>query len=133
MSTISESFHSFVGKIKLWWQEFNLQALSEKVGGSSAEAIQAAVYFGIAFVTGFLFKKYAKFLVIVLCLMAVAMTLMEYNNFISVHWDAIRSFFGIEAPFDMNMLIKNSFAWVKQHILLTVAAALGFLVGYKLA
>ena len=133
MSTISENFHAFVDKIKLWWQEFNLQTLSERVGGSSAEAIQAAVYFGVAFISGFFFKKYAKFLIITMVILGVTMKLLEYNNVITIHWETMRIMTGIESPFDFNIFMKTSFAWIKQNILLTVAAALGFLVGYKLA
>ncbi len=133
MSTISESFYSLIDKIKLWWADFNLQTLSEKIGGSSAEAIQAAIYFGVAFVSGFLFKKYAKFLLILLVVIVASIKILEYNDLITLHWETFHSVTGIATPLDYNALMKSSFAWVKQNILLTVAAALGFLVGYKLA
>ncbi len=133
MSTINENLHGFMDKVRMWWGEFNLQTLSEKVGGSSAEAIHAAVYFGVAFISGFLFKKYAKFLLLTLIFMVVTLKVMEYNNLISFHWDTLQTMTGIEVPLDFNFVMKTSFAWVKQNILLTVAAALGFLVGYKLA
>ncbi len=132
MSSITEGFHSSVDKVKVWWQEFDLKALSEKIGGSSAEAIQAAIFFGVAFISGFLFKKYFKFLFTVLIIVVVTMKIMEYNQFLTFNWDAMREACGIEMPLDVNNVMKLCFAWVKQNVLLTIAAAIGFLVGFKL-
>lgn len=133
MNTFGDNIRSGVDNVKHWWNDFSLQSLSERIGGSSAEAVQAALFFGIAFVSGFLFRKYATLLVIVFIALVISIKTLEYNELITLHWDNFYTLTGLEAPVEFNTLMKISFAWVKQNILLTVAASLGFLVGYKLA
>lgn len=132
MSTMTESFNQLMTNVKTWWQEFDLRGLSTKIGGSSAEAVQAAICFGVAFVSGIFLKKYFKFLLAVAVVLAIALKFLEYNSCITINWEMIKTSLGIVEPFDFNYMIKIAFVWVKQNILLTVAISIGFLVGYKL-
>ena len=129
---VREAFSNGISWIKETWNGFNLQELSQKIGGTSAEAVQAAVYFGLSFSIGFLFKKYFKFLFGCLVVSVVLMKVMEYNDLLRIDWEGMRVFLGMEKGADFNILINNVFDWIKRNILLFVASTVGFLVGYKL-
>jgi hypothetical protein len=119
-------------KVKEFWTTFDLKKWSEQIGGSSSEAIEAAVYFCLSFGIGFLFKKYFKFLFFSLICAVIMIKVLEYNHFLTIDWTAIKDFLGIGGSVDANQLINRSFDWVKAHILLFIAVTVGFLVGYKL-
>jgi hypothetical protein len=117
---------------KKFWHDLDIKKWSEQIGGSSAEAIEAAVYFCLSFAVGFLFKKYFKFIFICLIVSLFIIKGMEYSNFLVVNWDAIKTFFGMTGPTDFNAVVDHFFDWIKNHLLLFIAATVGFLVGYKL-
>ena len=129
---LSDTFNNAINWVKETWSSFELENISEKIGGSSSEAVQAAVYFGGAFAIGFLFKKYFKFIFGCLLVSLLLMKALEYNALLSIDWEGIRIFMGFQPGFDFNVLVNNSLEWVRQHILLFVASIVGFLIGYKL-
>jgi uncharacterized membrane protein (Fun14 family) len=129
---LSDMYQSVVNSIKSAWAKFDMKSLSSKIGGTSAEAVQAALYFGLFFSIGFVAKKYFKFLFVVLITTILAIKVLEYNSFAIINWNAIQIFTGVRQVSDLNIFLNNIFAWIKTHILLTVASAIGFLVGYKL-
>ena len=129
---IADTFNSFVQAVKDFWKDFDLKRLSEKIGGTSAEAIQAAMYFGIFFGIGFVLKKYFKFLFGALIVMVVMVKVMEYNQLITVNWTALQTLVGMGQTGDFNSLMNASISWIKQNILVFVASVIGFLIGYKL-
>lgn len=128
----SSNTGSFMDSVKEFFTNFDIKRLSEKIGGTSAEAIHAALYFGLFFAIGFLSKKYFKFVIILLIGSALFIKCMEYNSLLTINWAAIKTWTGITKISDINMLINAAFGWVKQHVLLTIASTVGFLVGYKL-
>ncbi|MFH1832186.1 MAG: FUN14 domain-containing protein [bacterium] len=139
---MSEMFDSVTQWVKDLWNSFDLQKWSEKIGGSSAEAVQAGFYFMLFFASGFLFKKYFKFIFVCLLLSLILVKVFEYNGFLQIDMVAIKKALGlvsaqvqtpgvpVEAGF--NTLINSSFDWIKAHVLIFVSSVIGFLVGYKL-
>jgi hypothetical protein len=62
----------------------------------------------------------------------VVLVIMDYAKFITIDWVAIKAFLGMTEPTDFNLLINNAFAWIKEHLIIFIAAVVGFIVGYKL-
>jgi uncharacterized membrane protein (Fun14 family) len=118
--------------VKRLWNEFDLKAWSERVGGSSAEAIQAVVYFVVSFACGFILKRYFKFIFICLLTSFLLIMLMEFAKFVIIDWVALKAFFGMTEPTDFNALVNHQIDWIKDHILISIATLIGFIVGYKL-
>ncbi len=131
-SVSSAWYSAWWASIKQFWTTFDLRKWSEQLGGSSAEAIEAAVYFCLSFGVGFLFKKYFKFLFFSLICAAIIIKVLEYNQFLMIDWTAIKTALGISGTVDANQVINHCFDWVKAHLLLFIAVTVGFLVGYKL-
>ena len=132
MSTFANRVDEFIEMIKNFWKNFDLKTWSKEVGGTSAEAIEAAIQFGVFFGLGFLFKKYFKFLFINLILFVIFFKIMEINNFIKIDWVVIENMTGIGPTLDLNTLASDIFMWIKDHVVLFVASCIGLLVGYKL-
>ncbi|MFH0898149.1 MAG: FUN14 domain-containing protein [bacterium] len=130
--SVADFFSSIVQKIRDFWNDFDLEKWAEKVGGTSGEAVQAAVYFGLFFAVGFLFKKYFKFFFACIIVAIIVLKVMEYNGLITIDMVAIKKLVGITAESDFNSLINSSFDWIKSHLILFVSSSVGFLVGYML-
>lgn len=130
--SVGAYFSSFVECLKKFWNEIDLKKWSEDIGGSSSEAVEAAMYFGLSFCTGFLFKKYCKVVITCLVFSAILIKVMEYNHFVAIDWNAVSAMFGLETATDFNSLLNLFFDWIKNHLLLFIASTIGFLVGYKL-
>ena len=117
---------------KNFWNSLDIKKWAEQVGGSSAEAVEASIYFGLTFATGFLFKKYFKFVFVCIVVTLFAIKALEYSKFLVIDWRSIKTFFGLADVVDFNMIMNKCFDWIKDHLLLFVASVVGFLVGYKL-
>ncbi len=121
-----------IATVKNFFTGFDLKQWAEKIGGSSAEAIEAAVYFGLCFAIGFLFKKYFKLIFVCLVVSAFVVLGLDYLKMIVIDWPAIKASLGISAGMDLNSMVTHFFDWIKAHLLLFIASIVGFFVGYKL-
>jgi uncharacterized membrane protein (Fun14 family) len=129
---ISASFNAFIEWIKQLWNKINIKEWAESVGGSSAEAIKAAIYFGLGFAVGFLFKKYFR-VFFVSTLIAIALIFfLQCNKILDIDWEALNTFLGFEPTADIGVILNSAFEWVKANIVITISSAVGFLIGYKL-
>ncbi len=129
---VTTFFNSIVQKVKDFWNSLDLEQWSEKIGGTSGEAIQAAIYFGLSFAIGFLFKKYFKFCFLCLIITVVSIKALEYNGFITIDMEAIKTALGMAGEGNVNTLLNAGIEWIKGHLLVFVSSFVGFLVGYKL-
>lgn len=129
---VGEQVQTFLESVKRFWNEFDLKQWSEQVGGSSAEAIQAVVYFALSFTCGFILKRYFKFLFSCFIVSCFMILLMEFAKFVIIDWVSIKAFFGLTEPVDFNLMVTSIIDWVKNHILISIASLVGFFVGYKL-
>ena len=129
---IGDFFSSIVQKVKEFWNSLDLEAWSAKIGGTSGEAVQAAVYFGLFFAVGFLFKKYFKFFFVCIIVSIILIKVLEYNGYVQIDMLAIKKVVGLGPEGDVNTLFTNCFDWIKEHILVFASSFVGFLVGCKL-
>jgi uncharacterized membrane protein (Fun14 family) len=105
----------------------------QKLGLSVDDAVNMALYFGVSFAVGFLFKKYFKFAVGCVLVIGALTFLMHSNEIVAIDWEALKSFIGFDP---MNTDVKSVFTvgveWVKANVAQFLAGAAGFLFGYKL-
>ena len=129
---VSEYANSVVNGARSFWQELDIKKWSERIGGSSAEAVEAAIYFCLSFGVGFLFKKYFKYIFLSFILAIVLVKVMEYSHLLIIDWSAVKGLFGVQEGADFNSIVNSCFDWIKEHLLIFIAVTVGFLVGYKL-
>jgi len=129
---IAEYLNVMFESIKKFWNELDIKKWAEGIGGSSAEAVEAALYFGLSFASGYLFKKYFKIVFVSLIVTVFVIKALEYGHFLIIDWTAIKTFLGMDGAADFNTIVNRCFDWMKDHLLLFIASVIGFLVGYKL-
>ena len=124
--------NSFLETTKKHWQELDLKKWTQDLGGSSSEAVQAAVYFGLSLAIGYLFKKYFKFIFVCLFVSVFIIKAMEFGHLLTIDWVAIKTMLGLSSSSDFNSTLNLFFIWIRKNLLLFIASVVGFLVGYKL-
>lgn len=127
---------SFMDQIKSFWNSFDLKAVSEKIGGSSAQAVEAIIFFGLSFAAGLVFKKYLKIIFVSSIIAALLVFALHYNNMVTIDWSALKGLFGFTPEVEVQTIAKtigmNLIDWVKLNVLATVTVVIGFLLGYRL-
>jgi uncharacterized membrane protein (Fun14 family) len=117
--------HSFFDTFKV-----KIQDLLAQFKFSWKTITELAVGFGAGFLLGFLVKRYARQVIVLLVLFSVVLIGLEYFNFISIDWTAIKNFIGLPTQ-TLESIAQEYFTWAKEHILTVVTGLIGFLIGYK--
>ena len=125
-------FDKFIAWLKEIWNKINIKEWTEDIGGSSSQAVQAAVYFGIGFAVGFLFKKYFKFVFFTVLISMLVVLFLEYNKVLLIDWKALNLLLGFDPTTDLGILLNTSFTWIKANLIIFISCTVGFLIGYKL-
>ena len=118
-----------ITSIKTWWSGLGI----EEWFSSSTDAVTVSVCFVSFFAVGFLFKKYLKFIFLCLIISVLLIKGLEYYKILDVDWQALNTFLGLEPTETLSGISGKAFVWIKAHIIVTIASAIGFLIGYKLA
>jgi hypothetical protein len=129
---VNQSVSNALETAKKFVAGIDLKKWAEQIGGSAAEAIEAAVYFSLCLGVGFLFRKYFKILFASLVVAGFFVLGLEYLKFITIDWMSIKATLGISAGMDASAMVQHFFDWIKAHLLLFIASVVGFLIGYKL-
>lgn len=118
----------------LAWLKENLNPtnIMNKLDLTPQKLFEMAVYFGVGFLTGYLLRKYGKF-IIFLILAIVALFLLQQVGIIdiAVHMDKIYELFGMQPTAAEGSLFAGYWEWVKTHITLVVMFSIGFLIGLR--
>ncbi|MBD3273277.1 hypothetical protein GF385_02930 [Candidatus Dependentiae bacterium] len=125
-------FEAFIEWLKSLWDKVDIKQWAEDIGGSSSEAVQAAIYFGLGFAFGFLFKKYFKFVFFSLLVAIVLILVLQYNRVLDIDWKALNVLLGFEPSADIGVVLNSMFDWIKQNLIIFISSTVGFLIGYKL-
>ena len=129
---VANKFETFVSWIKSLWVNVDVKQWAEDIGGSSSEAVQSAIYFGMGFAFGFLFKKYFKFVFFTLLTSIILILILQYNQVLNIDWQALNVLLGFEPAADIGIILNLTFDWIKQNLITFISCAVGFLIGYKL-
>ncbi len=112
----------------------NPQGLMEKLHMSKERAIEIALYGGIGFLFGFLFKKCSTYLFIfALCIVGlIALHQFELITVV-VNWGKLYQVFGIQqVTVTEGNALTLVWEWIKANMVITLSLAVGFLGGLKL-
>lgn len=129
---IMSKFEIFLEWVRSIWDKISIKQWSNEIGGSSTDAVQTAIYFGLGFAIGFLFKKYFKFAFFTLLASFLAILVLEYNQVLNINWDALNVLMGFSPSADSGAILNNIFDWIKSNLIIFISATIGFLIGYKL-
>ena len=120
---------------KGWFETFkeklNIDGLLEKMKLDRSKLIEIGLYLGIGFLAGFLFKKYAKYLFVVI-VTVVAILLLQQFGFIKciIHWNKIQGLQPVAVPMGASVW-SVYWEWFKVHFVVVLSFSVGFFVGFK--
>lgn len=97
--------------------------------------LEVAIYAGIGFVIGFVFKKYVKYISLLL-LFIVGLVILQQFDLINtnINWQKLQELFNIQ-PMQQNFdaqTFNAYFDWVKANFVFVLSTSIGFFVGLKL-
>ncbi len=114
-------------------ESFNV--MLEKFKDYKGNAIEIAVYAGIGLLVGFLFKKYIKY-ILLLVLFVVSLVILEQFDILhtNINWPKLQELLNVQATADVfNAQSAQSYIqWAKANFVVVFSASIGFLIGLKL-
>ena len=123
---------SFFDRLK---DNLNPTNLMERLNLSKNKLIELGLYLGIGFLSGFLFKKYFKYMLVFVAFIG-CLYWLQYMNVITVviNADRAQEIFGVQpgAVFEDAGLMSQYWEWVKANVALVLTYSIGFFIGLKL-
>lgn len=110
----------------------NVEAWAGNISIDSAKAVEILSYSGVAFLAGFLFKKFFRTAFIVLISFLATLFLLTYLGFVSIDWVKVQAMTGIHSTDTVAALGAAISIWVRENILVSLGALVGFIVGYSI-
>jgi len=120
-----------------WFDSFkekiHIDQWAEKLNLSKNRLIEIGIYLGIGFLTGFLLRRFSKY-VIVFVLFILGIVLLNQFGIINVmvNWSKVNEVFGIQTIQKVDGgLIVIFWEWTKANLLVVFSFSIGFLIGLK--
>lgn len=118
-----------------WWNSFkenlSLDQLSKKFDFSLNNLIEVSAYLVIGFISGFLIKKYGRFVIVILLVAGLSMGVLAHFNVITIDWVKIKMLLGISEIHTLDNVRQVYSAWIKEHIVAIISVIIGFLIGHR--
>lgn len=111
----------------------NLDAVAAKIGLTAEQMLEIGAYLCIGFFTGFLFRKYFRFLFFLVLLVGLTVFGLDYLHVAPVDWAALRALFGLQQVASVDTVFNTVVAWVRANLAIVLSGTIGFLIGYKVA
>ena len=90
------------------------------------------LYFGSGFLSGFLFKKFGKYLIFTLIVGTALIYGLHYLQVISLDIERLRNLIGLNPNDTLDIVIRYYLDWILNHIVYSILCVIGFIVGYKI-
>jgi len=106
----------------------------DKLHISRALLFDVALFSGVGFLTGFLMRRFASFL-IALVLFCIALLVLQEMGIVmmQINMNQLLQMIGIQTatPISQELLIPLLVEWIKSNIVVAIAAVIGFLLGLQ--
>jgi uncharacterized membrane protein (Fun14 family) len=117
-----------------WAQSMKDKILSsdivEKIRNSKQLFIEMGIVLCIGFLAGFLFKRYAQYIVVGLLFVGLLFILQQADIIsFGINWNRIPELFGASPAAPTTEVMQSSLTWMKHHIWLVLSFVIGFLCG----
>ena len=123
-----------IGFLDTLKEKLNPSALMEKVQDSKGLLIEAGLYAGFGFLTGFLFKKFSSYVALVVALGIGIILLNQYGIMVvTVNWAKLYGMFGMTLAAQTGPgMAAGLWQWIQAHLIVTASFVFGFLLGIRL-
>lgn len=118
-----------------WFKStFSLEALKEKFNVSELNSTrigELAVIFGLAFLAGLLFRKYAKYLILAIVCNVIVIYFLDAWHIITIDWDAVSRFFALTPTTNVQAIAAPYVQKARHNLMYVISAVFGFILGFK--
>ncbi len=118
-----------------WWdvlrETFSLEQLSKRFNLSFNNLVEIAAYLSIGFISGFLIKKYGRYVVCIVLVTGACIWGLAYLKVITIDLMKAKAILGISETQTVESLWNIYGIWIKEHILAAVSIVIGFVIGYR--
>ena len=112
--------------------KLNIDNIIQKMNLSRSKLIEIGLYLGIGFIAGFLFKKYGKYIFVVVATIVALFILQQFGFVnIAVNWNKIQGIQPIAVPVGSDIW-SVYWSWVKVHFAVILSFSVGFFIGFKI-
>ncbi|MCL4361021.1 hypothetical protein M1446_01535 [Candidatus Dependentiae bacterium] len=98
---------------------------------SAEKALLYAAYCFVAFIAGFIFKNYGKYIFLLVLSVAAAFWATHYFNLITIKYDYARQIFGMEHVQSIQDLFYLIIEQIKSNLILSIMCVISFVIGWK--
>ncbi len=111
-----------------------LDKIAEKLNFSKHKILDMALFFGIGFLAGFLWKRYANYFIAALSFIGVLIIFnqLELIN-LNINWIKIQECCGVEPAQADTDVFAMLWSWAKNNILIIFSFIIGFCFGAKVS
>ncbi len=121
---LNDTVHNFVGTLKQKWESLDV---------SHSWYGPLLLYGGLGLITGFLFKYLARPILWIILGTVLILWLLNTFNLVSIHYDAITSFFGFPSTANFQEALNGYLAWAQAHMAESIAFVVGFFISWTFA
>jgi hypothetical protein len=113
---------------------FQFDTIAQKLNLSKHKLLDMALFLGVGFLCGFLWKRYANyFIAILLCIAAlIILNQLDVIN-VNINWAKIQECCGVEPARSDADIIGMIWDWSKSNILIIFSFVIGFCFGAKVS
>ncbi len=125
--------------IELGWfdrlkNSLQLDTIAAKLNFTKHKILDMALFFGIGFLSGFLWKRYANYFIAGIIFLAVLLVLQQLELLtISINWIKVQDCCGIEPARADADILGMLWDWSKTNVLIILSFVIGFCFGAKVS
>jgi len=125
--------------IELGWfdkikNSLQLDAIAAKLNFSKHRILDMALFFGIGFLSGFLWKRYANYFIAGILFIAVLLLLQQLDLItVSINWIRVQECCGLQPARADADILGMLWDWSKTNVLIILSCIIGFCFGAKLS
>ncbi len=127
----SETESTVKGWLESLRETLHLDQLAEKLNISVETLGLTALYFGIGFIAGFLYKRIGRHLVFAVLGCILVLWLLSSFDLISIHTDNFKALAGFSTDDSIGTVFQMFGIWIKEHVFQVIAGLFGLYLGCK--
>ena len=122
-----------MGNIKtiFWDKKSQLELWFDNLQFSSLDFIRFASFFGIGFLGGLLFKRWSKYIILILVSLMIVLAVLHGFSIISINFTTIQRLTGLQSITNMQTIFLALVHTMKKYTWELSCSGIGFIVGFK--
>lgn len=118
-------------KMLFWDKKSQLEIWFHNLNFSSLDFIRFASFFGVGFLLGLFFKRWSKYIIIVVLSLALVLGVLQGFSIISINFATIQRMTGLQSITNMNGMFLASVQMAQKYTWELGCSGIGFIIGFK--